>query len=106
MEMKTENQYYKGFVAGYREGIKAAASGKIPNPEEFTVLDLPVKAVGFSTRACNGLEKAGCTYIGDVVNLSEHTITTMRKVGVTTAKEIAHWLDDHGICYSAWSMYL
>lgn len=106
MEIKTDNQYYKGYIAGYREGIKAAASGKIPNPEDITVFDLPIKASGLSARACNSLHKAGCTYISDVVKLSEHTIATMRNIGTKTAAEIAHWLDDHGICYSAWSRYL
>lgn len=106
MERKTDSQYYKGYIAGYRDGIKAAISGKIQNPEEMTVLDLPIKASGLSARACNCLERAGCTYIADVVNLSDRTIATMRNIGVKTAGEIASWLDDHGICYSAWSAYL
>ena len=106
MENKTNDLYYKGFVAGYREGIKAAVSVKIPNTEDVSILDIPIKGSGLSARACNGLNKAGCTYIRDVVKLSEHTIATMRNIGTKTAAEIAHWLDDHGICYSAWCEYL
>lgn len=45
-------------------------------------------------------------YIADVVALSEHSIATMRNLGVKTASEIAHWLQDHEICYSAWRKYL
>ena len=106
MEIKTGSQYYKGYIAGYQAGIKAAVSGKIPNTEDASILEIPIKCSGLSARACNGLNKAGCTYIRDVVKLSEHTIATMRNIGTKTAAEIAHWLDDHGICYSAWCEYL
>jgi len=102
----SKESYYKGFIAGYRAGIKAAYSGKIAEPDDVTVLEIPVNGSGLSALACNALHRAGCTYIADVVKATEREISMMRNVGKKTGSEIAHWLDDHGICYSAWSIYL
>ena len=45
-------------------------------------------------------------YISDVAKLSEQKIATMRNLGTKTASEIARWLDEQGISYSAWCRYL
>ena len=101
-----DNLYYKGYVAGYRDGIADVASGKTLNMIKSDVASLPVKAMGLSTRAYHCLQGAGCVYVADVMGLNEHTIATMRNLGTKTASEIARWLDGQGVCYSAWSKYL
>lgn len=106
MKEPQDELYYKGYVAGYRDGITDAASGRNATAEEIDILNLPIKAMALSARAGNCLRLAGCTYIADVAALSEYAITTMRRLGTKTASEIAHWLDAQGICYSAWSKYL
>ena len=106
--MKTveKDLYYKGYIAGYRDGLKAAHSGNTMELCDEDITGLPILTMALSTRAYNCLIRAGCTYISDVAMLSEHQIATMRNLGKTTAAEIANWLDDHGIRYSAWSQYL
>lgn len=101
-----DDLYRKGYIAGYRDGIRAADSGKAATIIEKGIVDFPVEVMGLSTRACNCLSRAGCANIADVVVLSDQAIAAMRNMGAKTASEIAHWLDDNGICYSAWSKYL
>ena len=98
--------YYKGYVAGYRDCLAEAASGNVEKSAEIDIVSLPVKAMALPTRAYNCLIRAGCIHIADVVALSEYTIATMRHLGTKSASEIAHWLDAHGLCYSAWNKYL
>ena len=106
MKEPQDDLYYKGYVAGYRDGIEDALNGRNTAADEKDILNLPIQAMPLSKRANNCLHLAGCTYIADVTALSEHTIATMRNLGTKTASEIAHWLDAQGICYSAWNKYL
>lgn len=106
MQKNQDDHYYKGYIAGYRDGMTDAASGKTAAITESDVINLPIKGMALSTRAYNCLARADCVYIADVAALSEITIATMRNLGPKTASEIAHWLDEHGIRYSAWSRFL
>ena len=106
MKMPEKDMYYKGYVVGYRDGLKAARNGTITELCDESVTGLPVLAMELSTRANNCLTQAGCEYVLDVAMLSERQIATMRNLGAITAAEIANWLDAHGICYSAWNQYL
>ena len=106
MEKTQDNPYYKGYIEGYRDGVRDACCGKTPKTIGNDIINLPIKVMALSTRANNCLSRAGCIYIADVAALNEHTIATMRNMGSKTAAEIAHWLDTHGLCYSAWSAYL
>lgn len=100
------SQYRKGYVAGYRDGLKAAAQGKTVEDTVGNLPDLPIDAVPLSTRAKNCLIQYGCLYASDIAKLSAHTIATMRQMGPKSAAEIAQWLDEQGIHYSAWCNYL
>ena len=102
----TESSYRKGYVAGYRDGIKAAAQGKNKENYVANMPDLPIEMMQVSARARNCLTGAGCRYISEVAKLSEQKIATMRNLGTKTASEIARWLDEQGISYSAWCRYL
>ena len=106
MEKLQDSLYYKGYVEGYREAVEDIACGKTTNMVEKSISNLPIEAMTLSTRAYHCLTRAGCAYIADVTALSGHTIATMRNMGAKTASEIAHWLDAHGICNSAWVSYL
>ena len=100
-----DDLYYKGYIAGYYDGIAAAKQGIITENTK-DVSYLPIQAMAISSRAKNCLMHSGCIYIKDVSSLSEHAIASMRGLGTKTASEIACWLDDHGIRYSAWHKYL
>lgn len=101
-----EDLYFKGYLAGYRTGIKDAVCGKITIVPDDAIAALPLQAMALSTRANHCLHRAGCTCIGDVAVLKEQTIASMRKLGPKTASEIARWLDNHHIYYTAWEKYL
>lgn len=106
MEKQQRDLYYKGYVAGYRDGVKDAENGKTVEMMERDIESLPIEELSLSTRAYNCLTRAGCVYIGDIAALSEYSIVTMRGLGPKCASEIAESLDAHGICYSAWGKYL
>ena len=106
MEKPREYLYNKDYLAGYRDGIRDAVSGKSTKMMQNDILDLPIKVMALSTRARNCLSHAGCTYIADVIALSEDTIMAMRNLGSKTASEIALWLNANGIYNSAWSDFL
>ena len=100
------NPYYIGYLAGYRDGVRDAVAGKTTLLIESDITKLPITVMHLSVRAHNCLARAKCEFVEDVALLSEHAIITMRNLGPKTAREIAQWLDTHGICYSAWSQYL
>lgn len=102
----TQNDFYrKGYIAGYRDGLRAAEEGKAPQIDRG-VAALPVQAMDISSRAKNCLLHAGCLHVADVILLDEQRIATMRNLGQKTASEIGHWLEKHKIYYTAWSRYL
>lgn len=105
--MKCQDDLYrKGYLAGYRDGLKDASNGRTLQMVESDISNLPIQAMNLSSRAYNCLIRAKCEYIGDVISLSENKILTTRTLGAKTASEIADWLDRNGIRYSAWSKYL
>ncbi len=106
MQNSQDYLYYKGYIAGYRDGLKNANECQTLGAIEGDIMNLPIEAMALSARAHNCLYRNGCKYISDVVALSEYTITTARSMGPKTASEIACWLDEHGICYSAWSKFM
>ena len=70
------------------------------------MINLPVKAMGLSSRVSNCLINSGCTHVCDVIRLSSSQIMRMRNLGSKTASEIAQWVIEHGILSSAWSEYI
>ena len=105
MRRTPDDLYYKGYIAGYRDGILDAAKGIKPDMVQ-DANNLPLAAAPLSARARNCLHSAGCKSVTDAAKLSDQAIATMRNLGPKTASEIAHWLDLQGIRFSAWSKYL
>ena len=100
------DSYRKGYVAGYRDGLKAAESGKAPQWEENDIAALPVQTMPISSRGRNCLFHAGYLHVADVILLDEQRIATMRNLGQKTASEIGRWLEEKGVYYTAWSRYI
>ena len=106
MEKTKESQYYKSYIAGYRDGVADAYSGKVHPHNTSDPSKLPVAVMGLSTRACNCLIWANCQTVADVLALDEYAVQTMRNLGPKTAAEIAHWLVEHYYFSSVWVQYL
>lgn len=102
--------YNKGYSQGYRNGYNDAATDisqgitRAYAPDD--TLSLPIQDLNLSTRALNCLIGAGCKYIRDVVNLNDHQILYMRRLGKVSGNEIAKALKDHNIENTAWTQYL
>ena len=101
-----DSQYQKGYIAGYRDGLKAATQENANIHFTEDMPNLPIDALPLSARAKNCLKHSGCSYAADIAKLSEQRIATMRNLGPKSAAEIAQWLDQQGIHYSAWCKYL
>ena len=106
MENKRDDPYYKGYIAGYLDGVRDGVSGKNAAKVEEDLLELLIEAMQLSTRVYHALSWAKCEYIADVVALSEDEIRRIRGIEAKTAREIACWLLDRGICYTHWTAYL
>lgn len=106
MEENIDKQYYKGYLAGYWDGVNDIRRGRLLKPDTDDLMMLPVEAMTVSVRARNCLLRSGCAYICDVVSLEEQAIATMRNLGAKTASEIAQWMIAHGIMHSIWTNYL
>ena len=106
MEDIQEQLFRKGYAAGYRDGVKQAIEGKAKQKQGCEISDMPIEITGLSPRARHCLIQAGCADIADVAMLSGDQIATMRGLGKKTASEIAQWLDENGICYTAWCEYI
>ena len=107
--MNDSAAYRKGYREGYLPGYKKALEHCCQTAQPLTLTEeetlLPIEALGFSTRALNCLQRAGCTCLGDVCALSEFQIATMRNLGVKTAAEIAEVLTEHGLLNTYWTKY-
>ena len=106
MEKLKDSQYYKAYIAGYRDGVADALKGNVQTQTAKDPAKISVAVMGLSTRACNCLVRAGCNTIADVLALDEHTIRTMHNLGVKSACEIAQWLAEHYYFSRAWIQYL
>ena len=98
--------YYKGYVVGYRAGMRDAINGHTIEQENFCAGDIPIRATELSTRVKNCLLLYGCVCLRDAAELDADRIKTMHNFGPKAAAEVAHYLDGLGICYSAWNAYL
>ena len=106
MDISKESQYYKAYIAGYRDGVADAFSGKVQSLKVNTPEKIPIDVMGLSTRARNCLLRVGCKTVANILALDEHTVITMRNLGSKTAKEIAQWLVDHYYFSNVWIPYL
>lgn len=106
MEESKESQYYKAYIAGYRDGVADAFSGKAQPNNTNAPGGIPIDVMGLSTRARNCLLRVGCKTVADVLALDERTVMTMRNLGPKTATEIAQWLVDHHYLSNVWIPYL
>lgn len=98
--------YSVGFSEGYSDGKVDGAAGITKPYASDEVLNRPVESLNLSTRAQSCLRLAQCKRIGDVVRLTDETISTMRQLGKVSANEIALALKSLHIEHSAWDRYL
>ena len=106
MDNRKESELYKAYIAGYRDGVADAYSGKAKNSMSNDPTKIPVSVMGMSTRACNCLVRAGCNTVADILALDEEGVRRMRNLGPKTAAEIANWLVEHYYFSNAWISYL
>lgn len=110
MKRVATSEYNRGYSVGYSEGY---SDGKVDGAAGITksyasdeVLNRPVESLNLSTRARSCLRLAQCKRIGDVVRLTDETISTMRQLGKVSANEIALAIKALHIEHSAWDRYL
>ena len=110
MKRIATSEYNRGYSVGYSEGY---SDGKVDGAAGITkpyasdeVLNRPVESLNLSTRARSCLRLAQCKRIGDVVRLTDETISTMRQLGKVSANEIALALKSLHIEHSAWDRYM
>ena len=107
LEQNTRETYRRGYRQGYRAGYQDAKEGKSGIVmDSDAVAELPIGAMGLSTRAYNCLHRFGCRFVSDVVKLSNLQILQMRNLGKVTAREIAGALENLGIRGTDWEAYL
>ena len=110
MKRVATSEHNRGYSVGYSEGYsdgKADGAAGITKPyASDEVLNRPVESLNLSTRAQGCLRFAQCKRIGDVVRLTNETISTMRQLGKVSANEIAQALKSLHIEHSAWDGYL
>lgn len=105
MKIRQNDLFLKGYLEGYQDGIRDGALGKTAKMIDTDVTSMPITMMGLSMRACNCLKNKGCTYVADVVSLTDYEIMTMRNMGKKSASESAAWLIAHGILQSDWCKY-
>ncbi len=110
MKRIATSEYNRGYSVGYSEGY---SDGKVDGAAGITkpyasdeVLNRPIESLNLSTRAHSCLRMAQCKRIGDVVRLTDDTISTMRQLGKVSANEIAQAIKALNIQHSAWDKYL
>ena len=87
--MLNDSLYKKGYIAGYWDGVKDSLSGKTIDWRSSDIGELPIQAMGISTRACGALMHSGYTHVKDLLSISSYDIGRMRNVGRKTTSEIA-----------------
>ncbi len=100
---KERQAFEDGYRKGYRDGLADGKSGK---KKPLELMQLPVEALGLSSRPLNCLRLCGCKRISDVVVLSEEDIRQIRSLGKIGADEIARSLHEHKIYPTDWDEFL
>jgi len=102
--------YQRGYIQGFHTGYKKAESdfscGENHKCAMKDILELPIQALGLSTRVENCLIRAGCSSIQDVVNIQDPKIRRTRYMGPTAARDVARALDSFNIHCAVWMQYL
>lgn len=110
MKRIATSEYNRGYSVGYGEGYSdGKTDGAVGITKPYAsdeVLNRPVESLNLSTRAHSCLRLAQCKRIGDVVRLTDETISTMRQLGKVSANEIALAIKALHIEHSAWDRYL
>jgi hypothetical protein len=109
MQQKDENFYIgfrQGYIAGYHAGAEHCRKGLLAKNLDNDITRMPIESMSVSTRAHNCLRLAGCKYVADVIMLDTITLSTMRKLGPKTAREIAQWLNGNNLSNTPWDLYL
>ena len=106
MEKYKESQCFKAYIAGYRDGVADAYSGKAKTGISNDPAKIPVPVMGLQTRVCNCLLMAGCQTVADILALDDDAVRRMWNLGPKTASEIAHWLAEHYYFSPVWVQYL
>lgn len=105
MQSKEQQEaYQKGFLLGYQAGYRDCLR-KQDQTLNFEN-DIPLEALGLSTRAYHCLYHFGCRTRKDVVSLKESEIQKMRNLGKKSAAEIAATLESCGISGTPWELFL
>ncbi len=94
--------YHRGYRAGFLDGLAAGEKG---NAELLDTLQLPIEALGLSSRPLNCLHACGCQRVRDVAGLPEEAILRMRNLGAKSAAEIVSVLHQYKIFGTAWDAF-
>lgn len=112
LQKESNNQYQRGFLAGYAAGYQACTNDSINGcyhpPFDEDIMNLPLEALNLSSRAYNIFRSKEYPRIRDIVSLDADSIHAMRNLGVKTADEIARALQIAGVRieHTAWHQYL
>ena len=98
--------YYQGFQAGYLKAESDFSCGENHKSAPWDILELPIQALGLSTRVQNCLIRAGCSSIQDVVNLSDRQTRCTHHMGPAAARDVAKALEAYNIHSAVWMQYL
>ena len=63
------------------------------------ILDMPIEEMGLSTRAYNGIRRAGIVTVRDLVSRTEHDMYQIRCFGRKSFEEIKGWLEAAGLSF-------
>ena len=104
------NSFSKAYLQGYFAGYQAARNDMEQQIDrqsiESSLLSHPIVAMELCSRTFNSLNRAGFHYVGDLTDLSDARIVTIRGLGAKGRSEIARWLDNNGIVNTAWGLFL
>lgn len=106
LQQAYQRGYYQGFQAGYQKAESDFSCGENRKSAPGNILELPIQALGLSTRVENCLIRAGCNSIHDVVNLSDRQTRCTRHMGPAAARDVAKALEAYNIHSAVWMQYL
>ena len=98
-----QEAFHSGFLLGYQAGYRDCLRKQEPLPDFKE--EIPLEALGLSTRVFHSLYFFGCRTLNDVVRLKEEEIRRIRNLGIKSAAEIAETLEACGISGTPWELF-
>jgi len=81
----------------HRRGLRQPAEGLSAGPVPSRIFDMPIEQLELSQRTYNCLKRSQITKVGQILQMSENELLSLRNFGQKSLVELREKLQEHGV---------